>query len=252
MFARLATTYVCPAGCTCGDDDPGQLTYFCSGGNLREVPSAIDPQTFRLFLSSNAIAELPSKMMATGPTNVRGLQFSRNRITRIAVDAFQWFPLLDLLLLDGNLLTEINPGMLLHTPRLERFNINTNHIMMPPVFPFMPRLVQLFMDENLLGGNLTRAHLAGLSSTLQMVSAQHILPEGITTLPADLFADCANITFLELSDNYMTALDDRFFDGCVNTLVTIVLDVSRGFPSPHSPHEERRNPPLALRCSSTR
>lgn len=158
-------------------DDNSISTVGVEEGAFRE---AVSLKT--LFLTKNHLSSVPIGL----PEELRELRLDENRIALIADDAFENVTGLEVLLLDGNLLTDegIDPGAFQSLANLKTLSMARNSLMFPP--PNLPAefLVKLNLQDN------------------QM-----------SEIPSEAFRGLHRLERLDISNNQLQSLTQGVFDG---------------------------------------
>lgn len=188
----------------------------------------IAPTTINLYLDHNFITELPALMMATSPTPVQRIHFGSNNITRVDVNAFRWFPQLNLLYLTSNFLTELPVGVFAWIPHLASLGLSDNMFAAAPILPPLPKMVSYVFDGNPLSTPLSKANLAGIASSVQVLSLQSI-NLGTLGVPSNLFEDMTAVGSIDLSSNGLTSLPNDLFLPVAHLLSTLTMEVDTCF-----------------------
>ena len=200
-------TVVCPAGCVCANDPP---TVACFAHNMTSIPLELLTGNFTtISFEANLLAELPANLSLAAPSLVQQLMLSQNQISRIAVDAFRFAPLLALLFLDNNQITELLAGVFEFTPRLQQLTMEGNRLTALPVFPPLAFLEKIKFDSNPVL-ELAAAFLGNVAGSLTSVSLAHLAVRS-DGVPAELFRGCTRLTFVQLATNNLETLPNGLF-----------------------------------------
>ncbi|XP_062863769.1 leucine-rich repeat transmembrane protein FLRT2 [Trichomycterus rosablanca] len=158
-------------------DDNSISTVGVEEGAFRE---AISLKT--LFLTKNHLSSVPIGL----PEELKELRLDENRIALITDDAFENVTGLELLLLDGNLLTDegLAPGAFQSLVNLKTLSMARNSLMLPP--PNLPTqcLVKLNLQDNLMN-----------------------------EIPLTAFHGLHHLERLDISNNQLQSLTQGVFDG---------------------------------------
>ncbi|KAA0711011.1 Leucine-rich repeat transmembrane protein FLRT2 [Triplophysa tibetana] len=158
-------------------DDNSISTVGVEDGAFRE---AVSLKT--LFLTKNHLSSVPIGL----PEELRELRLDENRIALIAEDAFENVTGLEVLLLDGNLLTDegIDPGAFQSLANLQTLSMARNSLMFPP--PNLPTefLVKLNLQDNQMN-----------------------------EIPLEAFRGLHHLERLDISNNQLQSLTQGVFDG---------------------------------------
>ncbi|XP_055029127.1 leucine-rich repeat transmembrane protein FLRT2 [Misgurnus anguillicaudatus] len=158
-------------------DDNSISTVGVEEGAFRE---AVSLKT--LFLTKNHLSSVPVGL----PEELRELRLDENRIALIAEDAFENVTGLEVLLLDGNLLTDegIDPGAFQSLVNLKTLSMARNSLMFPP--PYLPAefLIKLNLQDNQMN-----------------------------EIPVTAFRGLHRLERLDISNNQLQSLTQGVFDG---------------------------------------
>ena len=160
---------------------------------------------FHRDLSYNQISEISDDVFF-GLTSVTTLALSHSSVERLIGRPFAKIPYLELLLLDGNRLTNEKFVAALHGNRFIH-TLDLSHNMLTKV-PNLQRRDFPDLTNMLLGYNnitvVRRADLAGMSYIRELILKEN----GIEMIEDDAFAECSNITLLDLDSSRFSVLPD--------------------------------------------
>ncbi|KAL1444815.1 hypothetical protein MTO96_029446 [Rhipicephalus appendiculatus] len=148
---------------------------------------------------------------------VRDLKLSRNNITRITLGDLDSYPHLNLLVLDGNAIKDVDDDALGRQEYLARLWLKGNRLTRVPMN--LPRtLVALYIDENLIT-ELPANSFLGLSKLKQLFLQRN----QIRNISVSALSDLTNLKTLDLQANLIQLLPNYVFSN-LSDLQT--LDIS--------------------------
>lgn len=216
----------CPLYCECLGS-----SVFCRSLLLTNITGDFAPSDATMVLFDESVfTELPSEILGTGPLDkLYRLEFTNGYLTYIAPDAFRWLTGLQYLRLDNNYLTAISTATLSFLPRLMHLSVQANKLREVPFFPITPAvpLKELILHNNRFD-NFTHASIAGIVSTLQVLSLRNSVEDGETRrliLGDRPFVNCSALVSIDLSGCALNALSADIFTPVVTTLANVTLDV---------------------------
>ena len=124
-------------------------------------------------------------------------------ITKLKANLFQNLSNCENLILDGNQITEIEPGAFNGLVKLKKLHLNRNQLILKPaIFNGLAKLKELRLEQNELE-SLEPETFSGLSSLTHLSLDRNKL----TFLEPGIFSGLSSLTSLSLDDNKLTTID---------------------------------------------
>jgi Leucine-rich repeat (LRR) protein len=196
----------------------------CHGAAWAALPDlVIPPSMTQIFVVDSQLTSIPSNALSNSTSNITILSFAYNLITTIADDAFRFFPLLDVLVLDNNLLTIIAPAVFAFIPRLRTLSLWSNEI--TKVFfrhARLPLIEQLALNANPLQ-SIANEDFIGVSTVQGLFLKRALL--SIPRIDRSFLANFPRLSTLEISENKFGTLPDDIFGDCSASLTVLQIEV---------------------------
>jgi Leucine-rich repeat (LRR) protein len=219
LFVGALADEPCPARCLCSP-----VALICNGAALPTIP-VVPSYAASLLLNRNSITSLPANAFPGAP-QLASMQIAFNRITFVHRDALAGLALLSDLLISNNAITEFPAGFFDHVPLLSALDFTSNAVTRFPAFPpRMQNMSVIYASRNQIS-SISRADLAPVAVTILTLSLHLNLlgpVNGGQGIPADLFADCRQLSAVMFSSNDLTTLPDELFAPVQHTLNSVAL-----------------------------
>jgi Leucine-rich repeat (LRR) protein len=203
----------------------GGLQANCSdiGRNVLSAELALPPDTSVFLYERNGMTQLPAGLFRFFPASVTSLQFNDNRITDIAVDAFQNVPQLEKLFFESNSLTALPAGVFTGLGNLTVLLLNLNLFTQLPDLRALSKLRELYLAGNPLK-TISFAELGDISRHIGILDLNDALAM-VPIIPLDLLYNFTALRGIGLNNNNIFDLPDMFFHSSAITLKFLSLEV---------------------------
>ncbi|XP_058250056.1 carboxypeptidase N subunit 2 [Hemibagrus wyckioides] len=157
-----------------------------------------------LNLSSNQLSTVDTSRLS----KLKKLDLGLNQITDLSLDTFKGNLQLQILSLQGNMISKLDPGIFSHLDNLEEVNLRDNKLEVLSSGLFPSNLKNLMLKGNSLL-QLSSSAFTNLHNLIYLDLSQNLL----SSLPAELFQNLSSLERLDLSGNRLQELSSTVFRG---------------------------------------